>query len=101
METLMAGGVLNAYLPPPIKEEWMNWNNLTKDERAEYMRLQMSPSYVGMRSGYLPDDCSECGACGQPCFGSVGWCESCLHRKIELDNKLRCISTPTHKGGER
>jgi len=67
----------------------LNWGNLTKDERAEYMRLQMSPSYSGMRSGSLPDDCSECGACGQPCFGSVGWCQSCLHRKIELDNKLR------------
>lgn len=49
----------------------------------------MSPSYSGMRSGYLPDDCSECGACGQPCFGSVGWCQSCLHRKIEIDKKLK------------
>ena len=42
-----------------------NWANLTKEERAEYMRLQMSPSgnfYGG--GGYLPDDCSECGKKG-------------------------------------
>ena len=65
-----------------------NWENLTKDERAEYMRLQMSPAY-GAGSSYYPEDVSDCGACGQPCFGSVGWCQSCLHRKIELDKKLR------------
>ena len=67
----------------------MNWNNLTKEERAEYMRLQMSPQGGYDRSGYLPEDCGECGVCGQPCFGSVGWCQSCLHRKIELDEKLK------------
>ena len=66
----------------------LDWSNLTKDERAEYMHLQMSPSYGG-RSAYLPDDCGECGACGQPCFGSVGWCKHCLQRHGELFDKLR------------
>ncbi len=66
----------------------LNWNNLTKEERTEYMQLQMSPSYGG-RSAYLPDDCSECGACGQPAFGSIGWCYPCLKRHNQLLDKLR------------
>ena len=70
----------------------LNWNSLSKDERREYMQLQMSPSGGYDRSGYLPDDCGECGACGQPCFGSVGWCQGCLRRHTELDNKLRGIT---------
>jgi len=66
----------------------LNWDNLTKEERAEYMRLQMSPSGDHDRSGYLPDDCGECGACGQPIVGT-GWCHNCCQRWQELDNKLR------------
>ena len=67
----------------------LNWNNLTKEERTEYMQLQMSPSRGSGGGGYLPDDCAECGACGQPCLVDVGWCAGCLHRKIELDKKLQ------------
>jgi len=66
-----------------------NWGNLTKEERAEYMWRQMTP-YGNSRSAYLPDDCGECNCCGQPTIG-YGWCESCLRRHIELDNKLRVI----------
>ena len=65
----------------------MNWNNLTKDERAEFMRLQMSPQGGYDCSGYLPDDCGECGACGQPLVGG-GWCRSCSLRWGELYDKL-------------
>ena len=65
----------------------LNWNNLTKEERAEYMRLQMSSYGSYDRTGYLPDDCGECGACGQPTLGA-GWCRDCLRRWIELHNKL-------------
>ncbi len=65
----------------------LNWNNLTKDERAEYMRLQMSPSGSYDRSGYLPDDCGECGACSTPTLGA-GWCGNCYARFKELRNKL-------------
>lgn len=63
------------------------WRNLTKRERSELMRLQMSPSYGG-RDGYLPDDCSECGACGQPMLGS-GWCNYCLRRWQQLVDKAQ------------
>ena len=69
----------------------INWNNLDKVERAEYMRLQMSPQGDYDRMGYLPDDCGECGACGQPTVGS-GWCLHCLHDFVRLDNKLRGMS---------
>jgi len=64
------------------------WDNLTKEERAEYMRLQMSPPGGYDRSGYLPDDCGECGACGTPILG-VGWCPACRRRFEELEAKLR------------
>ena len=72
----------------------MNWDNLTRDERAEYMRLQMSPQGGYDRTGYLPDDCGECGACGQPTLGS-GWCSSCYARWHELHTKLVPADTPS------
>lgn len=65
----------------------MNWDNLTKEERARYMKLQMSPSGLYDRSGYLPDDCGECGACGTPIIGG-GWCNSCYLEWKELRDKL-------------
>lgn len=66
----------------------LNWNNLTKEERATYMRLQMSPQGNYDRSGYLPDDCGGCGACGQPIL-ETGWCRSCYQTWKELDDKLK------------
>ena len=51
---------------------------LTPAERGDLMRLQMSESY-GSRSNYLPEDCSQCGACGEPTLGS-GWCRECYAR---------------------
>jgi hypothetical protein len=66
----------------------LNWNNLTKEERAQYMRLQMSPHGGYDRSGYLPDDCGECGACGQPILGT-GWCHSCYLIWKTLSDKLK------------
>ena len=65
----------------------LNWNNLTKDERTRYMQLQMSPSGSYDRSDYLPEDCGECGACGQAMLGS-GWCHSCYEEWQELRDKL-------------
>jgi len=65
----------------------LNWSNLTKEERAEYMRLQMSPHGGYDRSGYMPEDCGECGACGQPMLGT-GWCHSCYDRWQRLHDKL-------------
>ena len=65
-----------------------NWNNLTQDERTEYLALQMTPTYGGYSAG-LPDDCSECFFCSTPFLGSGSLCRNCLHRLIELDRKLR------------
>ena len=72
------------------------WNNLTKEERAEYMRLQMSPQGSCDRTGYLPEDCGECGACGCPVLG-IGWCSTCLIKHRQLYNKL--ASSHPKKGG--
>lgn len=69
----------------------LNWDNLNKQERAEYMQLQTSPSGGYDRSGYLPDDCGECGACGQPMLG-CGWCSDCYKKFKILDDKLRGVS---------
>jgi hypothetical protein len=58
------------------------WRRLKKWERARLMQLQMSKSGSYGGGGYLPDDCSECGACGQPMFGSGGMCHAC-YREYE------------------
>jgi hypothetical protein len=65
----------------------LNWHSLTKEERREYMQIQMSPSGGYDRSGYLPDDCGYCGACGNPILGT-GWCSHCSARYAELRRKL-------------
>ena len=65
------------------------WRNLTKWERSELMALQTSRHTSGYGGGgYLPDDCSECGACGQPILGS-GWCSACYKRYDALVTKAR------------
>ena len=57
-------------------------------ERAELMRLQMSPGQTGYGGGgYLPADCSECGACGDTISGA-GWCHRCYSRYEELVAKM-------------
>ena len=64
---------------------------LTPREGLELMQLQMSPgsgAYGG--GGYLPDDCSECGACGDPILGS-GWCSRCYDRWEHLCRKAGII----------
>ncbi|KKK58711.1 hypothetical protein LCGC14_3041670 [marine sediment metagenome] len=63
-----------------------NMARLKPNERRELMQLQMSSPY-GSRSAYLPDDCGECGACGDTCLGS-GWCQSCYKRYEHLMDKL-------------
>jgi len=66
----------------------LNWNNLSKEERREYMQLQMSPSRGSSGGGYLPDDCGECGACGQPCLVDVGWCNEYIEDLVTQIEKL-------------
>ena len=63
-----------------------NMARLEPKERAELMRLQMSSPY-GTRSAYLPDDCGECGACGDTCLGA-GWCSHCHRRFEKLQGKM-------------
>ncbi len=74
----------------PTQQMGLNWDNLTKEERVVYMFFQMSPR--AYYSGYMPDDCGFCGACGQPVVGG-GLCRDCYHQWKELHNKL------TNKGG--
>lgn len=65
-----------------------NMQRLTPDERRELMYLQMSHSGTayGGYDGRLPDDCSECGACGTPILGT-GWCHPCYERWEKLRSK--------------
>ena len=65
----------------------LHWGNLTRRERARYMRLQMSPQGGYDRSGYLPDDCGEYRACGQPTLGGR-WCKNCSKEWRALRDKL-------------
>jgi len=57
-----------------------NLARLTPYERRILMDMQMHPG--GHYSDYLPDDCSECGGCGNPTLGS-GWCEEC-HKEFDF-----------------
>ena len=65
----------------------LNWENLTPIEKRRYMQLQMSPQGGYDHSGYLPDDCGECGACGTPTLGG-GWCPDCTKEYDALRAKL-------------
>lgn len=71
-----------------------NFTRLTPDERRELMWLQMSPAYGG-RSAYLPDDCGECGACGDTCLGS-SWCPRCYERYGYLMDKMTGVLDEVH-----
>ena len=64
----------------------LHWDNLTKPERALYMRYQMSGS--GNRSSMIPDDCYMCPVCDTPSLSS-GLCSLCYHDFDKLDKKLR------------
>lgn len=65
----------------------LHWDNLTKEERREYMQYQMAPSSGG-HSSFLPDDCTECPICSTPVLG-YGLCRVCSARFKELEEKLR------------
>lgn len=65
-------------------KEW--WNKLTKQERSELVWLEKTQHHYGY-SAYYPDDCGECGSCGNPSLGG-GLCNLCNNRLIELLNKV-------------
>jgi len=58
---------------------------LTSNERKRLVWMQMQPRHTRY-GGYMPDDCSECGACGYPILGS-GWCNNCSNEFDRLKGK--------------
>jgi len=68
-------------------KEW--WSNLTKEERTWLVYAERNDT--SCRSAYLPDDCSECGACGQPSLGFGGMCKYCLNEHQRIVNKADAL----------
>ncbi len=62
-----------------MKRDKTWWARLTGEERSELVYLERSDK-LGGHSGYLPDDCAECGACSMPHMGS-GLCPLC-HKQL-------------------
>lgn len=86
MRATDSGAASNAEKPPRrlSMRDKRFWRNLTKAERRDLMFLQTARHSTGYGGGgYLPDDCSECGACGEPIMGS-GWCSGCSNRYAAL-----------------
>jgi len=69
-------------------KEW--WHKLAKWERTRLVELEWSHS---SRSSYLPDDCCDCGGCGQPTLG-YGLCPSC-------SQELERLITKANQGGQQ
>ena len=67
-------------------KEW--WAQLTKEERSELVRLERLDASTPLiyRSGYLPDDCTECPHCSTPHI-STGLCPQCFNRLIAFIDK--------------
>lgn len=71
-------------------KEW--WARLDKEERSYLVYLEKRANRYGGMGGYIPDDCSECTACGLPMTGS-GMCLSCWK---ELDKLIKKASRDDH-----
>ncbi len=69
-----------------MKRNKIWWARLSKNERKRLFHLEhtSNSSYGG--GGYLPDDCSECGGCGNPMMGS-GLYHNCYLEIQSLINK--------------
>lgn len=65
-------------------KQW--WAKLDKDERARLVWLEKYSNHYYSNDGYLPDDCSECSGCGDPCMGS-GLCIHCLNEIQRIVDK--------------
>lgn len=64
-------------------KQW--WAVLTKYERRELVYLERGDRHSSY-SSYYPDDCVECGSCGNPSLGS-GLCPLCRNRLTDLLDK--------------
>ena len=70
-------------------KQW--WAKLTKEERATLVYLERGQNLSSGMGGYLPDDCSSCGACGNPMHGYGGlcpWCQSQLDAIISKADEV-------------
>lgn len=68
------------------------WAVLLPEERSFLVAFERSKpgNYGG--GGYLPEDCSECGLCGQPFLG-CGHCSACLRQYNQiLENAGRALA---------
>ena len=72
-----------------MKRDKAWWARLTKEERSQLIALEQD-EYRGGRSGSLPDDCSECGSCGNPTIG-IGLCMMCLDIYYKLLRKASAL----------
>ena len=63
----------------------IDWNNLTKDERREYMVYQMAPAYSS-QGWNLPEGYGLCHVCDTP--ARYGLCSRCIERHSQLIAKL-------------
>jgi hypothetical protein len=61
-------------------KDW--WAALTRPERIWLVYAEKNDR--AFYSPYLPDDCSECGVCGQPQLGGGGMCTYCLNKHKEI-----------------
>jgi len=76
-----------------MKRDKAWWGRLTSEERSDLVYLERS-EYRSGSSWNLPDDCSECGACGTPHL-SHGLCPRCSDRLRALIVKAGGVSRET------
>jgi len=57
-------------------KEW--WSIFTREERYKIWNFEHFQNVYYGNDGYMPDDCSECAVCGDPCFGGSS-CTSCIN----------------------
>jgi len=69
-------------------KEW--WARLTPEDRSIIVYFERHQNEGG-RSDYLPDDCSDCGVCGNPCLG-IGPCQSCSNEYMKAINKAEAAN---------
>ena len=67
----------------------LHWDNLTKEERTTYMRLQTDGGYRTY-SNLLAEGVYECGGCGN--YTNGGLCTSCYTTWDILYKKLKEVS---------
>lgn len=75
-------------------KDW--WARLTPDERYFVWCYERQKNIYWGRGGYLPDNCSECPVCSDPCLGN-GPCLTCIRKHVELIRKANGgVHEPAH-----